>query len=332
MALEIGQLKPLALPNILMAFLCLIDETNRKNIMSLLALFGTFETGLIYALVALGVLLSFRVLDFPDLTADGSFPLGAFACAVCMSAGWHPLLAILIGFLAGVVAGFITALLNVKLGILQLLAGIIVMTALYSVNLRIGGAPNVPLLGVESIFDWFTPFLGTGIWQNSLILLLFTLLIKCFLDCFFNTEIGLAMRATGANPRMARAQGIGTANMIMLGMALSNGLIALAGALFAQLVGGADVSAGLGTIVFGLAAVILGEALLPSKKMWVITLSVLFGSIVYRLFIMIAMGSETLSRLGLKTQDLNLITAVLVVAVMLLPQVKAKMKTRKIPS
>lgn len=296
--------------------------------MTLLALFGTFETGLIFALVALGVLLSFRVLDFPDLTADGSFPLGAFACAVCMTLGVNPILAVGVGFLAGAVAGLITAWLHVKLGILQLLAGIIVMTALYSVNLRIGGAPNIPLLGTDTIFDLFKPILGTGIWQNGLILLLITLAIKFGLDWFFSTEMGLAMRATGANPRMARAQGISTPFMIMIGMALSNGLIALAGALFAQLVGGADVSAGLGTIVFGLAAVILGEALLPSKKIWVITLSVILGSIIYRLFIMVAMGSETLAGLGLKTQDLNLITSILVVCVMLLPQVKAKLKAR----
>ncbi|MDK4649955.1 ABC transporter permease [Kingella kingae] len=297
--------------------------------MSLLALFGTFETGLVYALVALGVLLSFRVLDFPDLTADGSFPLGAFACAVCMTAGINPILAVTIGFATGAVSGLLTAWLHVKLGILQLLSGIIVMTALYSVNLRVGGAPNIPLLGTNTIFDLFKPILGTGIWQNTVVLLLLTLLIKWALNWFFSTETGLAMRATGANARMARAQGISTNFMIMLGMALSNGLIALAGALFAQLVGGADVSAGFGTIVFGLAAVILGEALLPSKKMWVITLSVIIGSIIYRLFIMVAMGSETLSGLGLKTQDLNLITSVLVVCVMLLPQIKAKLKTRK---
>ena len=296
--------------------------------MSLLALFGTFETGLVYALVALGVLLSFRVLDFPDLTADGSFPLGAFACAVAMTAGIHPVLAIGIGFAAGAAAGVLTAWLHVKLGILQLLAGIIVMTALYSINLRSGDAPNVSLLGQKTIFDLFTPVLGSGMWQNAAVLLLITLLIKFVLNWFFSTETGLAMRATGANPRMARAQGISTNFMVVLGMAFSNGLIAMAGALFAQVAGGADVSAGLGTIVFGLAAVILGEALLPSKKMWVITLSVVIGSIVYRLFIMVAMGSETLSGLGLKTQDLNLITSVLVVCVMMLPKIKAKLKQR----
>lgn len=296
--------------------------------MSLLALFGTFETGLIYALVALGVLLSFRVLDFPDLTADGSFPLGAFACAVCMTQGVNPLLAVGVGFLAGALSGLLTAWLHVKLGILQLLAGIIVMTALYSINLRIGGAPNVPLLGTETVFDLFQPILGAGFWQNTLVLLGFTLIVKFGLDWFFSTEMGLAMRATGANARMARAQGISTNAMILLGMALSNGLIAMAGALFAQLVGGADVSAGLGTIVFGLAAVILGEALLPSKNIWLITLSVIVGSVIYRLFIMFAMGNETLSSLGLRTQDLNLITATLVVGVLLLPKIKAKLKQK----
>ena len=297
--------------------------------MSLIALFGTFETGLVYALVALGVLISFRVLDFPDLTADGSFPLGAFACAVCMVAGLNPLLAVCVGFLAGAMAGFATAWLNVRLGILQLLAGIIVMTALYSVNLRIGHAPNVPLLGGHTIFDLAAPIIGKGIWQNSAVLLIFVLVVKCLLDWFFSTETGLAMRATGANARMARAQGIATGNMVLLGMALSNGLIGLAGALFAQLVGGADVSAGLGTIVFGLAAVILGEALLPSKNIWLITLSVVLGSIIYRLFIMVAMGSETLSGLGLQTQDLNLVTSVLVVLVLMFPKIKAKFKQKR---
>lgn len=297
--------------------------------MSLIALFGTFETGLVYALVALGVLLSFRVLDFPDLTADGSFPLGAFACAVAMVAGIHPFVAVALGFVAGAVSGVATAWLHIRLGILQLLAGIVVMTALYSVNLRIGGAPNIPLLGTDTVFDAFTPLLGKGFWQNTVVLLGFVFIIKAALDWFFSTETGLAMRATGANPRMARAQGIATGKMVLLGMALSNGLIALAGALFAQLVGGADISAGLGTIVFGLAAVILGEALLPSKNMWLITLSVIVGSLVYRLFIMFAMGSDILSGLGLRTQDLNLVTSVLVVIVLLLPKTQAKWKQRK---
>lgn len=297
--------------------------------MSLIALFGTFETGLVFALVALGVLLSFRVLDFPDLTADGSFPLGAFACALCMTAGLNPFIGVAAGFAAGAAAGLLTAYLNVRLNILQLLSGIIVMTALYSVNLRLGGAPNVPLLGQQTVFDLFAPLIGTGIWQNTAVLLLFALAVKFGLDWFFATETGLAMRAVGANPHMARAQGISTAKMVLLGMALSNGLIAVGGALFAQLVGGADVSAGLGTIVFGLAAVILGEALLPGKKIWVITLSVILGSMVYRLFIMVAMGSETLAGWGLKTQDLNLITSVLVVLVMLLPKLKAKQRLRR---
>ncbi|MDO4640323.1 MAG: ABC transporter permease [Neisseria sp.] len=297
--------------------------------MTLLALFGTFETGLVYALVALGVLLSFRILDFPDLTADGSFPLGAFTCAVCMVAGLNPIAAIGIGFLSGAAAGLMTAWLHVRLGILQLLAGIIVMTALYSINLRVGGAPNIPLLGTDTVFDLFAPLIGRGIWQNSAILLAFALIVKFALDWFFSTEMGLSMRATGANPRMARAQGIATGNMVLLGMALSNGLIAMAGALFAQLAGSADISAGLGTIVFGLAAVILGEALLPSKNMWLITFSVLLGSVIYRLFIMVAMGSEILSGLGLQTQDLNLVTSILVVVVLMLPKIKAKFQKQR---
>lgn len=297
--------------------------------MSPIALFGAFETGLIYALVALGVLISFRILDFPDLTADGSFPLGAFACAVAMTGGINPFLCVGIGFLAGAVSGLLTAWLNVRLHILHLLAGIIVMTALYAVNLRIGGAPNVPLLRTATVFDAFTPLLESGIWQNTLILLTAAAAVKLLLDWFFATETGLSMRATGANPRMARAQGIATGRMVLAGMALSNGLIALAGALFAQLAGGADIASGLGTIVFGLAAVILGEALLPSKNIIVITLSAVIGSILYRLFVMVAMGSETLIRLGLKTQDLNLITSVMLVFVLMVPKIKSRLKQAK---
>lgn len=297
--------------------------------MSLIALFGAFETGLIYALVALGVLISFRILDFPDLTADGSFPLGAFVGAVCLLANINPFIAISAAFIAGCAAGAMTAWLNVRLNILHLLAGIIVMTGLYAVNLRIGGAPNVPLLRVKTVFDTFTPLIGSGMWQNTVVLLVIVLFVKFALDWFFNTEIGLAMRATGANPRMARAQGIATGRMIVLGMALSNGLIALSGGLFAQLAGGADVAAGLGTIVFGLAAVILGEALLPSKNIIVITIAAIIGSVLYRLFVMVAMGSETLIRLGLKTQDLNLITSVMLVVVLLVPRIKAQLKQKR---
>lgn len=220
--------------------------------MSMIAFFGALESGLIYALMALGVLISFRILDFPDLTADGSFPLGGAVAALAIVSGINPWMACILGMFAGAAAGTVTALLNVKLGILHLLSGILVMTALYSVNLRIMGAPNLSLLGEPTVF---APFIqdGNGVWVRVLVALGVVVIAKLFLDWFFSTETGLAMRATGSNTKMAQAQGINTSWMIVLGMAISNGLIALSGALFVQTQGGADVSIGIGTIVIGLA-------------------------------------------------------------------------------
>lgn len=296
--------------------------------MSMMAFFGALESGVIYALMALGVLISFRILDFPDLTADGSFPLGGAVAAVSILAGINPYLACVFGMIAGMIAGFVTAWLNVKLGILHLLAGILVMTALYSVNLRIMGAPNLALLGEKSIF---TPFVsdGNGFWVRVAVVAVILLVVKLVLDWFFNTQIGLAMRATGSNPKMAQAQGINTAKMIMLGMAISNGLVALAGAIFVQTQGGADISIGIGTIVIGLAAVILGEAVLSLKRIFWMTLSVIVGSVLYRLFVQIALSSDVLREIGFKSQDLNMVTALLVVVVLLLPKIKAKILARR---
>ena len=296
--------------------------------MNKIAFFGALETGLIYALVALGVLISFRILDFPDLTADGSFPLGGAVCAVCIVSGFNPWLAVLIAMLAGAAAGLVTAWLNVSLKILHLLASILVMVALYSVNLRIMGAPNVPLLGEATVFSPFvTP--ENSFYMKALVIAAFVVVFKLLLDWFFSTEIGLSVRATGANQRMAQAQGIATRKMVVFGMALSNALIALGGALFVQIYGSADISIGVGTIVIGLAAVIIGETLMPTKRMIFITVSVIVGSILYRLFIQLALGNETLSDWGLKSQDVNLVTAVLVVIALVLPKLKSQVLKRK---
>ena len=292
--------------------------------MSLIAFFGALESGLIYALVALGVLISFRTLDFPDLTADGSFPLGGAVAGIAIIAGVNPWLACLFGMLAGAVAGVVTAWLHVKLGILQLLASILVMVALYSVNLRIMGAPNLPLLGEQTVFsDLVTN--ENGYWMRCLIIGAVVIVAKLFLDWFFSTETGLSMRATGSNLRMAQAQGINTSWMTIIGMAISNGLIALGGALFVQTQGGADISIGIGTIVIGLAAVIIGETIIPAKRIWLITLAVILGAIIYKLFIQIALSSDTLRSIGFGSQDLNLITALLVVIALQLPQIKSKL-------
>ena len=296
--------------------------------MSLLALFGALESGLIYALVALGVYISFRVLDFPDLTADGSFPLGGAVAGVAIIADVNPWLACIFGMLAGGVAGLVTAWLHVKLGILQLLSSILVMVALYAVNLRIMQAPNLALLGEPTIFDELVTD-SNGYWMRCVVIGGVVIAAKFFLDWFFSTEMGLAMRATGSNLKMSQAQGIATSRSILLGMAISNGLIALAGAIFVQTQGGADISIGVGTIVIGLAAVIIGETIIPAKKMLWITLSAIVGAILYKFFIQIALSNDTLRAIGFGPQDVNLVTALLVVIALILPKIKSKILSNR---
>ncbi|WP_404384535.1 ABC transporter permease [Caenispirillum salinarum] len=295
--------------------------------MSLIAFLGAVEIGLLFGLVALGVFISFRILNFPDLTVDGSLPLGAGVAATCIVAGWNPYLGTLLAFFAGCAAGLVTAWLNVKLKILHLLASILTMIALFSINLRVMGRPNIALLGEDTVF---TPFEGLGLpfyWMNPLVLLVVVILAKIALDRFLLSEVGLAMRATGANQRMARAQGINTGRMTLMGIALSNGLVAFAGALFAQLQGGADITMGVGVIVIGLAAVILGEAVMSTRTIILATIACVVGSIIYRLFVSLALNADFI---GLQAQDLKLITAVLVVAAMTLPGMRRKLRIKKI--
>lgn len=293
--------------------------------MSLFSLFGAIEIGLIFALVALGVYISFRLLRFPDLTVDGSFPLGGAVCAVLIAAGSNPWLATLVATAAGAIAGTITGWLNVKLKIMDLLASILMMIALYSVNLRIMGGPNVPLINDPTIFNMLQPEGVDDYIFRPLLLLLIVIAAKLLLDWFFATERGLAIRATGSNARMARAQGVNTGGMVLLGMAISNALVGLAGAMFVQTQGGSDISMGIGTIVIGLAAVIVGESILPSRKIVWATLAVVIGAIVYRFFIAAALNSEFI---GLKAQDLNLVTAVLVTIALVIPQLKRKLRRK----
>lgn len=294
--------------------------------MSLFSLFGAIEIGLIFSLVALGVFISFRLLRFPDLTVDGSFPLGGAVCAILISSGTNPWLATLAATAAGAAAGLLTGWLNVRLKIMDLLASILMMIGLYSVNLRVMGGPNVPLINDTTLFTLLQPGDMPDYMARPLILLVFVVVAKLGLDWFFATERGLAIRATGSNARMARAQGVNTGAMILLGMAVSNALVGLAGALFVQTQGGADISMGIGTIVIGLAAVIVGESILPSRKIIWATLAVVVGAIVYRFFIAAALNSDFI---GLKAQDLNLVTAVLVTIALVIPQIKRKLSKRK---
>ena len=290
--------------------------------MSLIASLGAIEIGLIFGLVALGVFLSFRIINFPDLTVDGSFPLGGAVAAALIVSGWNPFVATAVAMLAGALAGYLTAWLNVHLRIMQLLASILVMIALYSVNLRIMGKPNVALINDATVFS-LVEFGGMpDYWLKPLVLLVIVILAKLLIDLFFASEAGLAMRATGNNPRMARAQGISTDRLTVLGLALSNGLVALAGALFVQTQGGADISMGIGTIVVGLAAVIIGETILPARSLVVTTLACVLGAVLYRFFIAAALNTDFM---GLKAQDLNLVTAVLVALALLVPGSKRKL-------
>ncbi len=293
--------------------------------LSNIAFYGAVETGLIYGLVAFGIYISFRVLDFPDLTVDGSFPLGAAVAAMLIIEGFNPWLATGAAVIAGMGAGAVTALLNVKLNILNLLASILTMIALYSVNLRIMGRPNVALLSEETVL---TPWYNLDLEYHQVPVVLFTIVVLVgllLLWRFMKSETGLAMRATGANPRMARAQGIATGAMIVLGVALSNGLVGLAGALFAQSQGAADVTMGVGVIVIGLASLIGGEAVLTPSTVVRALIACVIGAIIYRLAIALALNADFL---GLQSQDLNLITAVLVTLAIVLPGVRTSVAAR----
>jgi len=284
--------------------------------MSTAAFLGAIEIGLVFGLVALGVFLSFRVLNFPDLTVDGSFPLGAAVVATLIVNGVDPFLATAVAIVAGALAGLVTAFLNLRFGILHLLASILTMIALYSINLRIMGRPNVALLNEPTVL---LPFAGLGL-SNAHMKPLFAGVVAAavgvLLARFLLSDYGLAMRATGANPRMARAQGIHTTAMTYVGMAASNALVALAGALFAQINGFADVTMGTGTIVVGLAAVIVGEAIFRTHSIVVWIVGCILGSVIYRLAVALALNTAFL---GLSASDLNLVTAILVAVALILP-------------
>ncbi|MDH3596110.1 MAG: ABC transporter permease [Rhodospirillales bacterium] len=291
--------------------------------MNLVAFLGALEIGCVYGLVALGVFLSFRVLNFPDLTVDGSFPLGAAVVATLIVAGADPYLATAVAVLAGAAAGLVTAFLNLRFRILHLLASILTMIALYSVNLRIMGRPNVAIIAEPTVI---TPFEGlglAGLYLKPLVAFAVVAVVAALVARFLVSEYGLAMRATGANPRMARAQGIATAQSTYVGMALSNAMVALGGALFAQMNGFADITIGTGTIVVGLAAVIVGEAIFRGGGIVVAVVACLLGSVIYRLAVALALNADFI---GLKASDLNLVTALLVTVALILPGARNPLK------
>lgn len=284
----------------------------------------TVAQGLLWAVMALGVYVTFRVLDIADLTVEGSFPLGAAAAASLLAAGYGPLAAVAAAAVAGMLAGVITGILHTKMKIPALLAGILTMIALYSVNLRIMGKANLSLLGVDTTFSLVRDMLGLSSAETTFIVgLAATVLIGLFLYWFFGTEIGAAIRATGFNQQMIRAQGVDTNVTIILGLLLSNALVAVSGALVAQSNGFADVGMGTGTIVIGLASVIIGEVLFGTRSFKNCMISVIMGSIVYRIVIALVL------QMGMPPNDLKLFTSVLVAFALSMPLLKNKVSARK---
>ena len=287
-------------------------------------LLPTVGQGLLWALMALGVFLTFRILDFADLTVEGTFPLGGAVAAAVIAGGGSIVTAFVLAAMAGAIAGIVTGLLNTKLKIPGLLASILTMIGLYSVNLRIMGKANLSMLGLDTVFS-LTRDLGLTNAQATFVVgLAATLLVAGFMYWFFGTEIGTAVRATGCNPQMIRAQGVDTDIMVILGLLISNALIGLAGALVAQSNGFADVGMGVGTIVIGLASVIIGEVLFGTRSFFNCLVSVTLGSIVYRLVIAIVL------QLGMPPNDLKLFTSILVAIALSLPLLQSKVQGRKV--
>lgn len=274
--------------------------------MSLMSLFGSIELGLIYAVLALGVFLSFRTLNTPDLTVDGSIVTGAAVSAVMCSAGFNPVLALFCAFLAGTGAGIITALLNTKLKIQPLLAGILVMLGLYSINMRImGGKANIALLDSSSIYSFVKEHFPGNYSIIALGILILIVLITLFY-LFLKTRIGLVLRATGDNENMVRAYGVNGDTMRVIGLALSNGLVGLCGGMLSQYQSYTDIGMGVGMVVIGLASVIIGEAVFGSTPLIRRLIAVVLGAVLYRLVISFAISW------GMEPMDLKLVSAIIV--------------------
>lgn len=307
-------------------------------------MFGAVELGVIYAIMALGVYITFRVLDFPDLTVDGSFVTGAAVTTVSIMNGVPPFVATIFGALAGFLAGCITGILHTKGKINPLLSGILMMIALYSINLRIMGQPTLSLLNESTVFTQLRSFWdktgidsllnglwtsfglekAPGTWSILLVMLAFTLVIKWVTDYYLKTEVGLALRATGDNQRMIKSFSANTDTLIIIGVGISNGFVALSGGLIAQHGGFADVGMGIGLIIIGLASVIIGEALFGTKTIRKTTFAVIGGAIIYRIVVTLALRVDFLD-----TGDMKLITALLVIAALVSPKIVQTRKEKK---
>lgn len=289
----------------------------------LLAIQGALNQGILWSIMALGVYITFRLLDVADLTVDGSFATGGAVAAVILVKGGNPFIAILAAALAGCLAGWVTGFLLTKCHIPAILAGILSQIGLYSINLRIMGKSNIPLLATKSLFDWYYMFNITQTQASIIVGVIITLLVVIALYWFFGTELGAAIRATGNNEQMVRAVGVNTDFTKIVGTTLSNGLIALSGGLVAQQQGFADVKMGIGAIVIGLASIVIGEVLFAGKgNFFIHLLSIVVGSIIYRIVIALVL------QMGLSTDDLKLLTAIVVGIALAVPHVLASRRQK----
>lgn len=284
--------------------------------MSFAVLQDAIELGMIFSMMSLGVLISFRILNIPDLTIDGSFTTGCAVSVLCVQAG-HPFLGLPAAFLAGGAAGAVTGFLQTKGRVQPLLAGILTMTALYSVNLRImSGQPNISIFGIDTVFTPFKEMLSS--YGKLALLGLLLILSALALYWFLKTQIGMSLRATGDNEAMVRTSSIDADKMKLLGLLLANAFVAMAGGIFAQYQSFADISSGTGMMVVGLAGIIVGEAFFRRQTLLFSFLAVIFGAMLYRLILTVAL------QLGIQANDLNLFSAALVALAISLPYLKRK--------
>jgi len=285
----------------------------------------SFQEGLVWAIMALGIFISFRVLDFADLTSEGTLTLGAAIAAILIIKGVNPLLATIIAFFGGMLAGTITGLLHTKLKIPGILAGIITMTGLYSVNLKVMGKASLYIGDNKTVFSYINMLFDNRALSKTLTALLVVIIIFLVLYWFFGTEIGMSVRTTGMNQKMSKSLGINTDLMIILGLALANGLVALSGSLIAQKMASSNMDIGKGTIVIGLASIIIGEAIIGKKSFKVWLIAIIVGSFVYQLLIAIA-----INLLGMNPNDLKLLQAILVAIILGMPLITKAIKNRKV--
>lgn len=275
---------------------------------------GTLEQSFILAIMVLGVYISYKILDFPDMTVDGSFPLGGAVSATLIIHGVNPIISLLVAMIAGALAGLVTGMIHVKLKVTNLLAGIIVMTGLYSVNLRIMGKSNIPLFMSKHLFN--------GSVSSIVVILIFLIIVKLAIDFLLKTKFGFVLKALGDNESLISSLGLNENSLKLYGLMIANSLVALSGGILAQYQGFADVGMGTGTIITGLASIIIGEAVIGKKKIIGATTMVIIGAIIYRAIIALSL------KFGMNASDLKLITSVLVVVIIYLKIKKESLKKR----